>query len=99
MSGKICSADYVLSTATPSDGGYETVAHADFDTNTVTLFAPYTNSGLNAQAQTLMHEAMHLTFNFSDQHLGTAATGKQFDSKSGAKASAAFQQKLLQHCK
>lgn len=65
------------------------------------MHAPYFQQSATGQGQTLVHEGLHLAFGFTDQQLGTAATGKPFGSSDldRARALAAFQDPLKKKCK
>ena len=94
-------ATFSSSSSTPQAGQFITIAQAFPATQSITLYAPYFSQSQTGQGQTLIHEAVHLLFGFSDQQLGTAATGQPFGSSeiARARASAAFQEQLKKNCK
>ncbi len=94
-------ATFNSSSTTPQNGEFITVAQAFPETQSITLYAPYFGKSRTAQGQTLIHEAMHLLFGFSDQQLGTASTGNSFGTseQDRLRASAAFQKQLEKNCK
>jgi RHS repeat-associated protein len=76
--------------------GFKTIARADFSNQSITLYQGYFSKSEKGKAQTLLHEGLHLYWNFSDQQLAAAAG---VPSANANQASANFQKELEKHCK
>jgi hypothetical protein len=82
----------------PTAGGYTTVAEIS-GPNTITTYMAFSQEGVLAQAQTLLHEATHLASGGTDQQIAAAAGVPNAANLSTSAASAAFQKQLGTHCK
>jgi len=81
-----------------ADGTYSIIATATLVSNTITMYDGFFSRGATGQAQTALHEAMHLVWGISDGQYAMAA-GEYKPGMSGSAASAAWNKKLEENCK